>query len=114
MEADDLKFGDEVCQADGTTGIVWLKWNVEKAQAMYNLTVDTAHTFFVGEGQWLVHNDCDFWLSGDLIKIGEDIKMPLEGGPAWGAIAKYKDNVLKQLALYDGSGDVIYHIEPLM
>jgi hypothetical protein len=23
---------------------------------MYNLTVDTAHTFFVGEGQWLVHN----------------------------------------------------------
>ena len=26
---------------------------------MYNLTVETAHTFFVGEGQWLVHNsDC--------------------------------------------------------
>jgi filamentous hemagglutinin len=26
---------------------------------MYNLTVDEAHTFFVGEGQWLVHNvDC--------------------------------------------------------
>lgn len=23
---------------------------------MYNLTVDTAHTFFVGDGQWLVHN----------------------------------------------------------
>lgn len=26
---------------------------------MYNLTIDTAHTFFVGEGQWLVHNDCE-------------------------------------------------------
>ena len=25
---------------------------------MYNLTVATAHTFFVGEGQWLVHNTC--------------------------------------------------------
>lgn len=25
---------------------------------MYNLTVDTAHTYFVGEGQWLVHNAC--------------------------------------------------------
>ena len=26
---------------------------------MYNLTVDVAHTFFVGEQQWLVHNaDC--------------------------------------------------------
>lgn len=23
---------------------------------MYNLTVDVAHTFFVGNGQWLVHN----------------------------------------------------------
>jgi A nuclease family of the HNH/ENDO VII superfamily with conserved AHH len=23
---------------------------------MYNLTVDKAHTFFVGDGQWLVHN----------------------------------------------------------
>jgi hypothetical protein len=23
---------------------------------LYNLSVDTAHTFYVGEGQWLVHN----------------------------------------------------------
>jgi hypothetical protein len=23
---------------------------------MYDLTVDEAHTFFVGDGQWLVHN----------------------------------------------------------
>jgi hypothetical protein len=29
-----------------------------KAQKMYNLTVDEAHTFFVGDGQWLVHNIC--------------------------------------------------------
>lgn len=33
-------------------------WNVHKTQEMYNLTVDTAHTFFVSEGQWLVHNSC--------------------------------------------------------
>jgi hypothetical protein len=25
---------------------------------MYNLTVAVAHTFFVGDGQWLVHNSC--------------------------------------------------------
>jgi hypothetical protein len=25
-------------------------------QVMYNLSVETAHTFFVGDGQWLVHN----------------------------------------------------------
>ena len=31
---------------------------------MYNLTVDVAHTFFVGDGQWLVHND-------DCLDIGD-------------------------------------------
>jgi hypothetical protein len=58
VEADELQTGDNVRQADGTTGTVWLKWNVYKNQEMYNLTVDTAHTYFVGEGQWLVHNAC--------------------------------------------------------
>ncbi len=27
-------------------------------QMMYNLTVAVAHTFFVGDGEWLVHNSC--------------------------------------------------------
>ncbi|HXF83847.1 MAG TPA: polymorphic toxin-type HINT domain-containing protein [Anaerolineales bacterium] len=58
VKANDLRTADKIRQADGTTGIVWLKWNIHKTQAMYNLTVDTAHTFFVGEGQWLVHNAC--------------------------------------------------------
>ncbi|AXH00907.1 hypothetical protein DVJ83_17505 (plasmid) [Deinococcus wulumuqiensis] len=26
---------------------------------MFNLTVDTAHTFYVGQNGWLVHNGCD-------------------------------------------------------
>jgi hypothetical protein len=25
---------------------------------VYNFTVATAHTYFVGDGQWLVHNEC--------------------------------------------------------
>lgn len=29
---------------------------VHKPQRMYNLTVEGAHTFFVGDGGWLVHN----------------------------------------------------------
>jgi len=30
---------------------------------MYNLTVATAHTFYVGSGQWLVHNaNCGDWV----------------------------------------------------
>jgi len=66
-DAEDLRTGDQVQQADGTTGLIWLKWNVHKTQEMYNLTIDTAHTFFVGEGQWLVHNACgysDEWFEG--------------------------------------------------
>jgi hypothetical protein len=55
--AKDLKSGDQIRQADGTSESVWLKWEIQKYQEMYNLTVDEAHTYFVGEGQWLVHND---------------------------------------------------------
>jgi hypothetical protein len=58
VEAKDLRTGMRVRQADGTTGMVWLKWTVYRVQPMYNLTVDEAHTFYVGEGQWLVHNAC--------------------------------------------------------
>ena len=34
VDAEDLQTGDQIRQADGTTGIVWLKWNVHKTQAM--------------------------------------------------------------------------------
>jgi hypothetical protein len=54
--AGELKIGMHVRKADGSYGLVWLAWNVEREQVMYNLTVDTAHTYFVGQGQWLVHN----------------------------------------------------------
>ena len=32
---------------------------------MFNLTVGEAHTFFVGDGQWLVHNACIIQQVGD-------------------------------------------------
>jgi len=39
-------------------------------QRMYNLTVEDAHTFFVGDGDWLVHNiQCDFRPRPDLDKV---------------------------------------------
>ncbi len=43
---------------DGLTplGTITATERIEQEQMMYNLTVDTAHTFFVGEGEWLVHN----------------------------------------------------------
>jgi hypothetical protein len=80
--------------ADGDYELVWLKWNVYKTQEMYNLTVDTAHTFFVGEGQWLVHNSCN-WLG--------------EGkAPKWGEkLAEYTDNVYKNMPFYPRSHSTV-------
>ena len=56
VEAGDLQVGDAVQQADGTTGTVTAVAVVAQPQRMYNLTVADAHTFFVGDGEWLVHN----------------------------------------------------------
>ena len=56
VEAIDLRTGDQVRQLDGGYGAVQ-RVAVETApQEMYNLTVAEAHTFFVGDGGWLVHN----------------------------------------------------------
>jgi hypothetical protein len=49
-------FGAEIVALDGTFGTVESVTVVADAQPMYNLTMDTANTFFVGDGQWLVHN----------------------------------------------------------
>ncbi|WP_425147461.1 polymorphic toxin-type HINT domain-containing protein [Deinococcus sp.] len=52
----DLKVGDQLKEADGGTGTVLNVLAVQQTQQMYNLTVDTAHTFYVGDNGWLVHN----------------------------------------------------------
>jgi len=56
--AGELKAGDQVRRADGSFGVVRAVVLVAAPQAMYNLTVANAHTFFVGQGQWFVHNQC--------------------------------------------------------
>jgi intein/homing endonuclease len=53
-DALQLKAGDLVWKADGTHGVVESVEVVPVQQQMYNLTVDVAHTFFVGDGQWLL------------------------------------------------------------
>ncbi|MCB0334830.1 MAG: hypothetical protein KDD62_00950 [Bdellovibrionales bacterium] len=58
IPAGDLHVGDFIRQANGASGIVQSIKLVSIPQIMYNLTVDGAHTFFVGHGQWLVHNTC--------------------------------------------------------
>ncbi|MCP4361917.1 MAG: hypothetical protein GY796_28225, partial [Chloroflexi bacterium] len=58
VAAGSLQAGDQVQKADSSYGIVEAVKFVYQLQPMYNLTVATAHTFFVGDGQWLVHNIC--------------------------------------------------------
>ncbi len=54
--AGDLKTGDKVRQADGTTGTVRTVMTLEETKTMYNLDVSTLDNFYVGEQGWLVHN----------------------------------------------------------
>jgi RHS repeat-associated protein len=60
VAAGDLRVGERVRQLDGDVGVVQDVALEQRPQVMYNLTV--AHTFFVGEEGWLVHNTC-----GDLV-----------------------------------------------
>ncbi|MFL5800699.1 MAG: polymorphic toxin-type HINT domain-containing protein [Roseiflexaceae bacterium] len=56
VDAGKLWLGAHVRTADGGTGMVQGVVVAARPQGMYNLTVAVAHTFFVGEEGWLVHN----------------------------------------------------------
>src|SRR5262249_31368360 len=56
VDAGALQLGAHIRKADGSMGMLQTKTLVQRPQLMYNLTVAAAHTFFVGDGQWLVHN----------------------------------------------------------
>jgi hypothetical protein len=58
VPAADLHAGEAVWRADGSYGTVESVAHTQRPQVMYHLTVDTAHTYFVGDGQWVVHNAC--------------------------------------------------------
>jgi hypothetical protein len=61
LPAAALQAGDEIRNAEWATGTVEAIEFVAESQTMYNFTVATAHTYFVGNGQWLVHNACPTW-----------------------------------------------------
>ncbi|HRF96443.1 MAG TPA: hypothetical protein PLZ51_14655 [Aggregatilineales bacterium] len=48
----------KVVSADGDFGTVDTVVITDGTAEVYNLTVDEAHTYFVGDGAWLVHNNC--------------------------------------------------------
>lgn len=74
MDAGELVLGERVRKLDGSYGTVNALKSVHKPQGMYNLTVEGAHTFFVGDGQWLVHNaggtGCDGSIRGAAAGLG--------------------------------------------
>lgn len=51
--AGELQVGDQIQQADGTTGVVQAIVFEVTDQLMYNLTVADAHTYVVGDGEWV-------------------------------------------------------------
>ena len=83
---------------------------------MYNLTVDDAHTFFVGDGQWLVHNaglvcptrwdDSDLWqlAKKNSTSPGEDLAYDLVQG------SQYKDMQTHVLSVMDFSAGYAKHL----
>jgi len=56
--ASELWVGAKILEADGDYGEVKAIKIINQPQVMYNLTVADAHTFFVGQDQWLVYNSC--------------------------------------------------------
>ncbi|MCE7989944.1 MAG: hypothetical protein DYG89_53025 [Caldilinea sp. CFX5] len=66
IDASNLSVGDLVRRLDGSAGDVEAVTVEERPQVMYNLTVAVAHTFFVGEQQWLVHN-----CSSSVVRYGD-------------------------------------------
>jgi hypothetical protein len=53
-----LRLGDQVRRADGSTATVVALAVVPGVATRYNLTVSHLHTFTVGDGQYVVHNVC--------------------------------------------------------
>lgn len=72
-----------------TTGVavVWSVYVEPYAGTLWNLTVEGAHTFFVGSGEWLVHNTCDDVAAAIQAAIGGEIKTftPPFGAPLFPA-----------------------------
>lgn len=59
VNAGQLEVGSRIRKDGDDYGTVQAIQFVERAQPMYNLAVTGAHTFYVGDERWLVHNECD-------------------------------------------------------
>lgn len=73
IPAGQLQPGDLLYSvSEGSTSLLAAHTYVQP-QAMFNIAVDRAHTFFVGEDSWLVHNACGKNLRNNMIRYGGDL-----------------------------------------
>jgi hypothetical protein len=89
---------------------------------MYNLTVATAHTYFVGSQQWLVHNSCvNFSVDQLQAKFKHAAKFGVTGNwsSANGRLFQKAleahvrgANTTAIVGTYRGTIDVIHHFDP--
>jgi len=64
-----------VVSADGDFGTVDAVVTTNGTAEVYNITVDEAHTYFVGDGAWLVHNSCPNY---SLSNLDDDMRVNIE------------------------------------
>ncbi len=65
-----VKVGMHILRADGRIGVIIGRKMVAGTRVMYNLEIAQDHTFTVGDGQWVVHNDCGGQLRENMINAG--------------------------------------------
>jgi hypothetical protein len=77
VEAENLEVGDAILSLGGVYGAVDSILIENRTQTMYDLTIEEVHTFAVGDGDWVVHNECtkepsegiDYYYSTEKIMI---------------------------------------------
>jgi len=99
LVAAELQIGDEIRTAEWKTGVVEAIDFTVAPQSMYNFTVATAHTYFVGKGQWLVHNTCPSlpkWVRGaptqGVLDVGDEL-IEVVSGKAGGSALDFADQI---------------------
>lgn len=105
VDAGKLQTGMHIRRADGTYGEVKSVTTVNSPHEMYNLTVRTAHTLFVGQGQWLVHNDC---VSENDLEIARQLQARLGNtGRGNTTFALSEDGTISASSLYKAQAGAI-------
>jgi hypothetical protein len=83
VAAGALQVGDRIRTANGGYGVVEAVVVVSQPQLMYNLSVDEAHTFFVGAGRgWCIMRVLDM--------VVEQLKILLHASKTWTLASHYR------------------------